>query len=152
MRLSPKSIFIGLIALGLPFAVALGWMLGATGSRAGQPRIAGAPGGAGTIGAAPARGHPTEPVNPVRYDVRRPAAQTSALPSAPAPPPATAPPPSAGSSPSPGGPLVTLTTLPPLTHPPVPTPTTVTSGPPSSSATPSGSTSSTSGGLLFRRR
>jgi hypothetical protein len=150
VRLTPKSIFIGLIVLGLPFAVALGWTLGSPDARFEQPPAAGVPGGAGTIGAAPGRGQSGAPIDQVRYAERRPAAQTSTMPSAPSsPPPAT-------TSPS-ADPLTTLTTLPPLLVPPVPTPTTATSEPASPSAGPSDTESSEpkgdlgAGGLLRRR-
>ncbi|MEU4213898.1 hypothetical protein [Actinoplanes sp. NPDC026623] len=52
MRLSPKPIFFGLITLGLPFAVTVGWTLGTPAPM--TPAVS-APGGAGGIGVAPAR-------------------------------------------------------------------------------------------------
>jgi hypothetical protein len=50
--LSPKSIFFGLVTLGLPFAVTVGWTL-ATPTPAAP--VVSAPGGAGGIGHAPER-------------------------------------------------------------------------------------------------
>jgi hypothetical protein len=51
VRLSPKSIFLGIVALGLPLSVITGWALATP-----APVSAPAPGGAGGIGSAPARG------------------------------------------------------------------------------------------------
>jgi hypothetical protein len=58
VRLSPKSIFLGIVALGLPLTVTTGWMLG--GSQ--DPPSAPSPGGAGGIGTAPDSGTSIAPV------------------------------------------------------------------------------------------
>ena len=50
MRLSPKSIFFGLVSLGLPIAVTVGWILGEPATS--QTSAAATPGGAGGIGGA----------------------------------------------------------------------------------------------------
>ncbi|WP_067508916.1 hypothetical protein [Actinoplanes sp. TFC3] len=51
MRLTPKSVFLGIVALGLPFAVSLGWTLGTQDQPAAVVTMA--PGGADGIGSAP---------------------------------------------------------------------------------------------------
>ena len=147
MRLSPKSIFFGLIALGLPFAVTVGWALADPAVEV--PPVAAAPAGAGGFGSAPAPAASTEPVTPVDYGTRAPRVSVVA-PSASISAPAAS---TAGSA-SPGGlPSLSLSPLPPLTDPPVPTPTTATSAPPSPSATPpdSADPDPTGIGLIHRR-
>jgi hypothetical protein len=146
VRLTPKSIFFGLVALGLPFAVTVGWTL-ADRTVTAPPAVA-APAGAGGIGSAPAPDASIEPVTPVHYDNRPPRA-TAVRPSVSA-----SVPPALPSSSAPGGlPSRTLSPLAPLTDPPVPTPTTVTSEPPSPSATPPASATPDPAGIgLIRRR
>jgi len=135
VRLSPKSIFFGIVALGLPFAVTVGWTLGEP--VAAPPPAVAAPAGEGGMGAAPARASTPAPVTPIRYG-SRPPRDTSAAPSAASTAPAAEPPDSAPPS---GPPTLSLDPLPPLTDPPVPTPTMVTSAPPPPSATASSSAS-----------
>ena len=146
MRLSPKSIFVGLIALGLPFAVTFGWTLGNP-FTSDKPPSAATPGGSGAIGTAPVKDttSPRPVWLPGRYEAGTPARAATAAPSAPPVAPEIASPSSPATA-SPGGPLVTVTTLPPLTDPPVPTPTMVTSEPPPPTATPSSDPPSSSGG------
>ena len=146
MQLSPKSVFIGLVAFGLPIAVAVGWNL------AGPARqsVTGTPhGGTGGIGAAaPAQGAGNgEPV-PVRYSAqphRAPATAPSTIVSVPAsvtvPSSAARPPSATPPAPVPSDSAPPLPPLPPLNQPPVPTPNEITSEPDpssSSSADPSG--------------
>ena len=50
MRLTPKSIFVSIVALGLPFSVAVGWAVGAPTP---APPSMSEPAGAGGIGSAP---------------------------------------------------------------------------------------------------
>lgn len=132
MRLSPRSIFFSVVALGLPFAVTAGW---AVGTPAPAPAPATDPAGAGGIGAAPPKATSTTPTSSVvdwRPRTPKPVATVqSALPSlsgesvaVPAP---------SGAPPSiivPSG-----SADPPLTVPPAPTPTFVSATPPSPSAT-----------------
>jgi hypothetical protein len=141
VRLSPKSIFFGLIALGLPISVVIGWTLAtplrspaSVGASAGTGGL-GTGGGTGGIGAAPRRGDPSQPVTEVQYAPRP--APSSVIPPATAPssaPMPTTAPPSAATSAEPP--------LPTLDQPPVPTPTeisvtpTVSTGP-SAGADPS---------------
>jgi hypothetical protein len=137
VRLSPKSIFFGIVALGLPFTVTVGWTLG---TPAAVPAAVSAPGGSGTIGAAPQRGV-TSPVTAADYAAEPPrdTASTAASTAPVAVPSSTAAPADTVT--------VTLSPLPTLTDPPVPTPTLVTSAPPIPSATPSTSTSAEPGGI-----
>jgi hypothetical protein len=139
VRLSPKSIFLGIVALGLPFSITVGWQLGTP-----EPARApvSAPAGAGGIGAAPTRAAPSEPVTVVDWSSPEPRAitATSAPPVAPS---ASATP--SGAQPSVGD--VSPGSLPTLTLPPVPTPTDATSAPPSPSATPSSSAAPTPSGV-----
>ena len=146
MRLTPKSIFFGLVALGLPFAVTVGWTLADRAVTA-PPGVA-APAAAGGMGSAPTPAASIETVTPVDYG-NRPPRGTAVRPSASASAPAAQP-----SSSAPGGlPSLTLSPLPPLTDPPVPTPTTVPSEPPSPSATPPASATPDPTGIgLIRRR
>jgi hypothetical protein len=58
VRLSPKSIFLGIVALGLPLAVTAGWMLGGHQDPPSTP----SPGGAGGIGTAPDSGTSIAPL------------------------------------------------------------------------------------------
>ncbi|MFC3380739.1 hypothetical protein [Couchioplanes azureus] len=142
MRLSPKSVFFGIVALGLPFSVALGWTLGTPDA---APPSATAPGGAGGFGtapvqaASPASGAGTtwvprapQPVSVVESVA--PSAPTSVAPSSAVP--------SAAASGSPG---------PTLTLPPVPTPTAILQ-PPSSPVATSASPSAEPSAESFRRR
>jgi hypothetical protein len=129
VRVSPKTIFFGLVALGLPFAVTMGWTLARPDVT--SPPSAVAPAGAGGMGSAPTRAATTEPATPVDLGSQPPRV-TSPAPSASAGAPVTRP---SSSSATGGLPSLTLSPLPPLTDPPVPTPTTVTSTPPSPSAT-----------------
>lgn len=137
MRLSPKYVFFGILALGLPFAVTVGWTLG---TPVPAPTAVGAPAGEGALGRAPARPTATAATG-VDYPSRTLRTSATAI------PPSTAPVVLGPSS----APAATVTvpqpSLPPLTDPPVPTPTTVTSAPPSPSPTPSGSVSPDPGGL-----
>jgi len=147
VRFSPRSIFFSVVALGLPFAVTVGWTVG---SPAPAPPPVSAPGGAGGIGAAPAK-VATPATSSVLWSpkppkqVAVPVAVQSSLPGLPgAPRPGTAPsaaPPSAiagSGEPEPG-----LTLL-----PPVPTPTSIINTPPSPSATvPSASAEPDTSGL-----
>ncbi|MEV6629872.1 hypothetical protein AB0M54_03855 [Actinoplanes sp. NPDC051470] len=159
MRLSPRSIFVGVIALGLPFALTVGWVLGGHHLTSTPPATAG-PGGSGLLGTAPARATDDSAPRwlPGRYENRPAAPAPSSAASAPAALALPVTPPSSGAETQAGprgGPLTTLPTLPPLTDPPVPTPTMVTSEPPPPSATPSSSPSATPSGLgagLLRRR
>lgn len=126
MRLSPKSVFLGLLLLGLPFAVVVGWQLADR-----EPATASAlyaPAGAGGLGAAPT--HTTAPARP-RID--RPAlSEPTATPAAATPtPPAIVP-----TTTTPAA----ATTL-PTAGIPVPTPTDVPSTSPSASPSPSPSES-----------
>ncbi|RSM51731.1 hypothetical protein DMB66_41150 [Actinoplanes sp. ATCC 53533] len=148
MRFSPRSIFFSVVALGLPFAVTVGWTVG---TPAPAPPPVSAPGGAGGIGAAPARGATPATPSVLDWSPRSPkpvavaVAVESALPGIPgATRPSTAPsstPPSAiagSGEPEPG-----LTLL-----PPVPTPTSIITTPPSPSATaPSASVEPDTSGL-----
>jgi hypothetical protein len=82
VRLSPKSIFLGIVALGLPIVVTVGWVLG--GHQASPP--ASAPGGgAGTAVTAPVEGTSIEavgeawspaPPRPVAAEKRVPAGRS----------------------------------------------------------------------------
>jgi hypothetical protein len=138
VRLSPKSIFIGLVALGLPVSVAIGWIM-ATPTRG--PAAVSIPGigGLGTaagndaVGAAPERALP-RPATTVKFSpqparsaaVLLPATAPSAAPTATTLPPVTELP---------------TSTLPTLDQPPVPTPTEIEvppTGSTSASAAPSG--------------
>jgi len=110
VRLTPKSLFFGLVSIGLPFAVTLGWVLGET-TTVTPP--AATPDGFGGLGTAPER---DKPVNRVDYPERtsgpRPASSTAPV----AVPPRTAdssgPPASSGpAEPSPGGPSVSAPTV-----------------------------------------
>jgi hypothetical protein len=139
VRLSPKSIFFGIISLGLPFAVTVGWILGAP--VVNPVAAASAPVGAGGLGAAPSRGSTSRPVTVVEFASHpaKPAASVSAV------PPSVAP----RSAPPSAKPVISVSTsVPPvLTLPPVPTPTEIVSPPDSPSATPSGSASPEASGV-----
>jgi len=128
VRVSPKTIFFGLVALGLPVSVAVGWTL-ATPAR--KPAHVGAPAGTGGLGAgagsggigtAPRRAG-SQPLTEVQFSPRPPA------PSAVVPPVATAP----SAAPSPTAAAASsaavessASPLPTLIDPPVPTPTEIT--------------------------
>jgi hypothetical protein len=128
VRLSPKTVFLALLVVGLPFAVVAGWALGAPTLREatlGASALGGPLGGNGAFGSAPGSGH-------------HPGVSTTR-------PRATADP--SGSLPAPAtGPTVVTTTVtvirtadpsspvestdpPLLTNPPVPTPTQVSASP-----------------------
>ncbi|WP_162181500.1 hypothetical protein [Actinoplanes friuliensis] len=145
MRLSPKPIFFGLVALGLPFAVTVGWTLG---TPAPAPPAVSAPGGAGGIGIAPTKA--AKPATGTVVDwsppATRPVAVESSLPPSAVPvtvlPSAVTPSAVVSGSPSP-----TFTLL-----PPVPTPTAVVTTPPSPSPTgPSTSAEPSTSGLSAAR-
>lgn len=123
--LSPRLLFLGIVALGLPFAVAVGWSLGVPAAPAAPPPAA-APAGAGGLGAAPARTS-SAPVKVVDYSSRLsrvPAGRSPAAGRAVTRPRMSSP----AGSPRPA---------PALTDPPVPTPTAVVpSAPESPSAAP----------------
>ena len=139
MRLSPRSVFFGLVSFGLPIAVTVGWVLGETEEK---PVAERAPAGAGAFGTAPEQPHTSKPLTAVEWST-----------------PATTAPRAAGTT----TPSVAVTSgaVPPtpsppiLSLPPVPTPTMVTSEPPSPSATPSSSSEGglpgVGGGRLVRR-
>jgi hypothetical protein len=146
VRLSPQYIFLGIVTLGLPFAVTVGWTLGAPPP---APQPVSAPAGAGGLGgpdgwgAAPQRGTSApgtgydQPARDARTAPPRSnpsTAPVAATPSAAAPDDRTTPP-------------LQL----PLTDPPVPTPTTVTSEPPAPSAAPSETTPPDSGDSVAER-
>lgn len=128
MRLSPKSVFLALVAVGLPFAAVAGWALGAP---AAQPASLGATDSLGGVlgdgGLGPAPRDVTTSRNTVGYTARPPRATAGPVSSQPVP----------VSGPSTVTTTVTVvtseppspvqTTDPPLlTLPPVPTPTFVT--------------------------
>ena len=80
MRITPKALFFGLLSLGLPIAVTIGWVLGAT-TTVTPP--AAAPNGTGVLGSAPPRPD-DKPVNPVEYQqTERPSGSRSASSTAP---------------------------------------------------------------------
>jgi hypothetical protein len=132
VRLSPKYVFSGIVAFGLPFAVTMGWLLG---TPVEKPPVASAPGGAGGIGAAPERVVTSQPVTPADYASQPPlpGAPVSPAPTTPAStaPLITAGPSASGSPPSSPPPVLDM--------PPVPTPTEIFDPPPDPSATPSDS-------------
>jgi hypothetical protein len=140
VRLSPKPVFLGLVALGLPFAVTIGWQFA---SPPPAPAPISAPPGAGGIGAAPTHAAVAGPVTAVDWSSAAPKPVT-ATPAGPGtPPPSVAVPilvqPSARTA--------TRPTLPALTLPPVPTPIEITSPPASPSATPPSSAAPEQSGL-----
>lgn len=136
MRLSPKCLFLGLVIVGLPFAVVAGWALGAPASRTAATGALAEPGGTGGLGAAPVTGVPVRDRASSRH--RHSPARAADRPTAP---PATS---TAVNTPaatvtvtvvtSVPPPLVTSAPPPPLTDPPVPTPTHIVE-PPSPSPT-----------------
>jgi hypothetical protein len=147
VRLSPKSVFIGVLAVGLPFAVVVGWALGIPKERAVATAESGGAGGSDAFGVAPL--HTRQPTDGYSGRPARPAD------GAPAPVvvvsstvvtktitvPASAPPVTVASSSPP----------PILSMPPVPTPTQITGPPepiptPSESVPPSASTAPSSEG------
>lgn len=146
MQLSPKSIFIGLVAFGLPIAVAVGWTL----ADPRQPSAASPGGGTGGIGAAaPEQGAGDgRPVTTVRYSTGpgRPQVSPSAATSAAVPlAPSLSVSPSSSRPPLVNAPIPVQSDstlpLPPLNNPPVPTPTEIVEEPgpsTSSSGEPSG--------------
>jgi hypothetical protein len=147
VQLSPKSIFVGLVAVGLPIAIAIGWNLAGP---VRPPAAATLDGGTGGIGAAaPDEGAGDgDPLTSVRYSARPyrpPATSPSTIASLPA---SATVAPASGSPSSPAAPVSgpsssSSVPLPPLDNPPVPTPTEIVDVPgPSSSADPSGPPSS----------
>jgi len=133
VRLSPKSVFLSLVALGLPFAVTVGWQFASTPP---APAPISAPAGAGGIGAAPTHAVVSEPVTPVNWS---PAARESVAATSAAPPGTPPPSVAVSSTAQPSARTAPRPRLPVLTLPPVPTPIDFTSPPPSPSATPSAS-------------
>ncbi len=77
VRLSPKSLFLGIVAFGLPIAVTAGWTLGGEP----VPPVAPAPGGEGGIGTAPVHGTSVPPVGDAWSPAApRPVAVTTRMP------------------------------------------------------------------------
>lgn len=75
--MSPKSLFLGIVAFGLPIAVTIGWTLGGEPA----PPAAPAPGGEGVIGTAPVHGTSVPPVGDVWSPAApRPVAVTTRVP------------------------------------------------------------------------
>jgi hypothetical protein len=122
-----------MVVLGLPFAVTVGWMLGAP--VADPPAAAARVSAAGGLGAAPTQGWTSKPVTPVEF-ANRPARPWAGATSVAPPSVAAASPLPSTSAPVPG---VSASPLPSLTVPPVPTPTEILIPPDSPSATPSSS-------------
>ncbi|MBB4737676.1 hypothetical protein BJY16_001135 [Actinoplanes octamycinicus] len=132
--LSPKSVFIGVLAIGLPFAVVVGWALGTPKARPVAAAETGGTGGSDALGVAP----PHTRQSPDGYAGR------------PGRPAGDAPPPVVVVSstvitktvtvPASAPPVTAATSSPPpiLSMPPVPTPTQIT-GPPEPTPTPSDS-------------
>jgi hypothetical protein len=147
VRLSPKSVFVGLIILGLPFAMVLGWRL------ADHPTTPGAlrqPAGAGAFGAAPVTTRTATSAPTTRVDYWPDAGSDEVAATAPATP--TTEPPVTRPIPSPVATAVTSAGLPPLGAPPVPTPTEVPgSASPSVSLSPTPSESADPPFQLFNR-
>jgi hypothetical protein len=126
VRLSPKSVFLALVVVGLPFAVVAGWALGAPALRQAALGAASDLGGDGAFGSAPGSGH-------------RPGVSTARQPRATADPASSMPVPVTGPrtvtatvtvvrTAGPSYP-VEKTDPPLLTDPPVPTPTQVSASP-----------------------
>jgi hypothetical protein len=114
MRLTPKSIFVSIVTLGFPFAVAVGWTVGAPTP---APPSMSEPAGAGGLGSAPTAATATVEESIVEWRPRAPkrVAREESVPSA--------------------HPRVTTpSATPSATVLPVPTSAQVTSPPPSSSA------------------
>ena len=125
MRLSPKSLFFGLLIVGLPFAVVAGWTLGAPTVRSAALGVTGDVDGTGGLGAAPVRkGSTPDPVLPPR------AAKAPADPVAAPPTPAGGVTTTVTVVASVPAPVATTTSPPQLTQPPVPTPTSIDNTPP----------------------
>jgi hypothetical protein len=143
VRLSPESVFLLLVTLGLPFAVTAGWQLAVP---ADPPVAVSSPAGDDGLGAAPTQDTTSKPVTVV--DWSPPA--TRSVPSTPATPsttPSSAPP--SATQPSAGNPPATLP--PTLTVAPVPTPTDATDPSSSASASPADSTTPEPGDLEAAR-
>ncbi|WP_436525934.1 hypothetical protein [Actinoplanes sp. HUAS TT8] len=147
MRLSPKSVFIGVLAIGFPFAVVVGWALGTPVARTAAAPETGGAGGSDGLGVAPARTHTTtgytghSPAgDPAPVVVISSTVITKTVTVPVTAPPATVP----TSSPPPilGMPPVPTPTQ--ITGPPDPTPTPSDSVAPSTSAEPSATASSNS--------
>ena len=124
MRLSPTSVFLALVALGLPVAVALGWHFAGPAT---APSLLEVPGGAGGIGTAPIHPTTSAPVTPVDWSPPARAAAAKDRTAAPAPsPPASAspsaPPPAAGHPSRSAPPSTPLPSLSPPTDPTGPPP------------------------------
>ncbi|BCJ43147.1 hypothetical protein GCM10010168_01110 [Actinoplanes ianthinogenes] len=140
MFLSPKSVFIGVIAIGLPFAVVVGWALGTPKARPVATAETGGTGGSDALGVAPPRakqtdGHParpadTAPTSPVVVVASTVVTKTVTVPASA--PPVTA----ATSSPPPDLSMPPVPTPTQITGPPEPTPTPSESAPPSTGVTP----------------
>lgn len=128
MRLSPKSVFLALVLVGLPFAVVAGWALGAPAVRQAALGATSDLGGDGAFGSAPGSGH----------HAGAPGVSTARQPRATADPTGSMPVPATGPSTVTATVTVVRTagpnkpvekTDPPLTDPPVPTPTQVSPSP-----------------------
>jgi hypothetical protein len=120
VQLSPKSIFFGLVAFGLPIAVAVGWTSATPHRSVSEVSL---PGGAGGIGAAPLRAGTTTPVTARYSPSPDPSPTASPTPSGKVSPPThrvSSPPSATPSAPSTSEPE---SAWPTLTQPPVPTPT-----------------------------
>ncbi|MFD1371414.1 hypothetical protein [Actinoplanes sichuanensis] len=129
MRLSPKTVFLALLVVGLPFAVVAGWALGAPAAREatiGASGPGGPLGGDGALGSAPGHQPGGTAVAPARP-------RTTADPTG-SPVPATGPSTVTATvtvvrTADPTRRPVESTDPPLLTNPPVPTPTKVSGGP-----------------------
>ncbi len=131
LSLAPKPLFLGIVALGLPFAVTVGWALAEPAAPPPPPPVA-APAGAGGIRPAPPRAR-AAPRTAIDYTARTSRAWSGAQGSRTGRMSVRA-----SASATARTPLLPLP-LPTLTDPPVPTPTAATSAPASPSATPSAS-------------
>jgi hypothetical protein len=121
VQLSPKYVFFGIVALGLPLAVAVGWALGTPPTVPAEASVA--PGAAAAMGTAPQRTESTQSGEAGGSSSRqRPASDPSASPITLPPPVRTAPRPAAT---APTATAVPRSAPPTLTAPPVPTPTDV---------------------------
>jgi hypothetical protein len=140
VRFSPKSVFLSLVALGLPFAVTVGWQF--AGPRPAPAPIS-APPGAGGIGAAPTHAAVPGPVTAVDWSSAPPKSVTATSIVPDTPPPSVA----VSIAAQPSARTATRPALPGLTLPPVPTPIEMTSPPASPSATPPSSAAPEPSGL-----
>ncbi|WIM96120.1 hypothetical protein ACTOB_008280 [Actinoplanes oblitus] len=132
MLLSPKSVFIGVLAVGLPFAVVVGWALGTPKAHSVASAEIGGTGGSDALGVAPPHtrqspdGHPARPAGGAPSSI---VVVSSTVITQTVTVPASATPSAAAATSSPP---------PILSTPPVPTPTQIT-GPPEPTPTPSDS-------------